>query len=69
MTPHLGFGHDGVLRVIYYILICNATIEKASGEYGQVRGVGEQEEEEGDALGRDATFPWSNALTRPPRYY
>ena len=53
------------LKVIYCILNCNDTIENGSGDYGEVRGAGE----EGGALGRDATFPWPNALTRPPRCY
>ena len=29
------------LNVIYCILNCNDTIEKGSGEYGEVRGAGE----------------------------
>ena len=65
MTPHLGFRLDGVHIEGYLVYLKCKGIREKEGE-------GEENEGRrwrggGDALGSDATFPWSRGLTHPLR--
>ena len=67
VTPHLGFGLDGVhIEDDLFYLNCNGTREKRRRR-GRIRGGEKRRWRGGEDLGRDATFLWSRALTYPPR--